>query len=74
MTSVRIRNSAVASALDRPAYSLRGSCVYGVRQIIAERRAGSLRMAASYLLLQASSPHFSIREAPPGDYMGRVLL
>jgi hypothetical protein len=51
MISVRIRNNAVASVFDRPAYSLRGSYVYGVRQTIIERRAGSLRMAFSHLLL-----------------------
>jgi hypothetical protein len=74
MTSVRIRNNAVASALDKSAYSMRGSCTYGVRQTIAERRAGSLRMAASHLLLQANSPHLSMREALPGDGVGRVFL
>jgi hypothetical protein len=50
ITSVRIRNSAVASAFDKPTYSLQGSCAHRVRQTIAKRLAGSLRIAASYLL------------------------
>jgi hypothetical protein len=74
MTSVRIRNNAVASAFARPAYSLRGSCAHGVRQTIAERRAGSLRMAASHLPFQVNSPHLSMRKALPGDGVGRVFL
>jgi hypothetical protein len=64
----------VASTFNRPAYSLRGSCVYRIRQIITERRAGSLRVAFSHLLLQVNSPHFSMREALPGNYIGRALL
>src|SRR5450432_1394758 len=31
-------------------------------------------MAASHLLLQANSPHFSMRDALPGNRVGRVLL
>ena len=35
ITSVRIKNRAVASAFERPAYSLRVSCAYGMRQAVA---------------------------------------
>jgi hypothetical protein len=64
----------VVSAFDKPAYSMRGSCAHGVHQTITERRAGSLRIAASHLLLQANSPHLSMRKALPGDGIGRVFL
>jgi hypothetical protein len=64
----------MASALDKSAYNMRGSCAYRVRQTITERRAGSLRIAAFHLLLQANSPHLSMREALPGDGIGRVFL
>jgi hypothetical protein len=53
---------------------MRGSCTHGVRQIITERRAGSLRIAASHLLFQANSPHLSIREALFGEGIDRVFL
>jgi hypothetical protein len=53
---------------------MRGSCAHGVRHTITERRVSSLRMAASHLLLQVNSPHFSMREALPGDRIGRVFL
>jgi hypothetical protein len=63
MISVRIRKSAVASAFIRLAYRVRRSCAYGVRQTIADRRPKSLRVLASYLLLQASSPYFLMSDA-----------
>jgi hypothetical protein len=50
MTSVRIKNNTVASAFNKPMYSMRGSCAYKVRYIIIERRANNLRIAVFYLL------------------------
>lgn len=41
ITSVRIRNSTVVSAFDKPAYSLRGSCVQGVRHTAPLANPGS---------------------------------
>jgi hypothetical protein len=63
MISMRIRKSAVASAFIKLTYRVRGFCVHGVRQIIADRRPKSLRVFASYFLLQASFLYFLISDA-----------
>lgn len=47
--SVRIRNSAVASAFVNPAYSLRGLCAHGVFHASALRRLGSWLIVFSHL-------------------------
>jgi hypothetical protein len=71
ITSVRIRKSAVASAFNRSAYSVRGSCDHRVVHTAAGRRAGSLWTVASHCFRQVSSPHFWIRGTFPGIWGGR---
>src|SRR5271170_8125520 len=65
ITSVRRRKRAVAWAFDRPSYSLRGSCSHGVFQTVAGRLLGSIPIAFSHLLRQASIPHLAMRGASP---------
>jgi hypothetical protein len=63
ITSVRIRNKAVASAFERPAYSLRVSCDHGVCQIVALWPPRVRCVWLIHFCCQESIPYLRIRVA-----------